>query len=268
MNIKSILLTGDDGYNSTGTRLLIYALKDKYDLTVVGTKEQQSGVGGKMQIATGFNWQETKVDGQRAFAIDGTPTDAMEFAATYFKQPFDLTISGVNWGANLGSLIFSSGTINAALRAVSTHLSQKTIAMSWDLPPEFYLIDHQHINEVENFIEYPGNSIKLLLDLIFKNDFWQAEFLNVNFPRQITSQVKLTKMIPDAKAVYDYGDVAYDGSKAGHFDYRAKRLSLEDLNPEYDVKALTDGFISITPCLSEVTDHQIFEQLKGEKFAL
>jgi broad specificity polyphosphatase/5'/3'-nucleotidase SurE len=33
-------LTGDDGYKSLGTRLLINSLAEKYDLTIVGTKSQ------------------------------------------------------------------------------------------------------------------------------------------------------------------------------------------------------------------------------------
>ena len=53
MNIKRILLTGDDGYNSLGTRLLIYFLKDRYELAIAGTKHQQSGVGGHVNVLKG-----------------------------------------------------------------------------------------------------------------------------------------------------------------------------------------------------------------------
>lgn len=38
---KRVLLTGDDGYNSLGTRLVIAALKESYELQIAGTLRQQ-----------------------------------------------------------------------------------------------------------------------------------------------------------------------------------------------------------------------------------
>jgi 5'/3'-nucleotidase SurE len=45
-----ILLTGDDGYNSIGTRLLVHALKNEHTLQIAATKSQQSGVGGQLSL--------------------------------------------------------------------------------------------------------------------------------------------------------------------------------------------------------------------------
>ena len=44
---KRILLTGDDGYQSLGTRLVAHVLRENYDLTIAGTVSQQSAVGGE-----------------------------------------------------------------------------------------------------------------------------------------------------------------------------------------------------------------------------
>lgn len=47
---KKILLTGDDGYDSLGTRLLVRGLRDEFDLKIAGTKDQMSGVGGENEF--------------------------------------------------------------------------------------------------------------------------------------------------------------------------------------------------------------------------
>src|SRR4030043_988938 len=131
MRTNRILLTGDDGYNSLGTRVLIHHLKDKYDISVVGTKVQQSGVGGKLTLDRSFKWGLKKVDGIEAIWVDGTPVDAIEFAQGYFKKPFDLVISGINWGENVTPALISSGTFSAAVRALGVKIAGRAIAMSY-----------------------------------------------------------------------------------------------------------------------------------------
>jgi len=59
--VKTILLTGDDGYNAVGIKILIDILRKDYQLKVTGTKSQQSGVGGKLNIKKDLKWGQTKV---------------------------------------------------------------------------------------------------------------------------------------------------------------------------------------------------------------
>ena len=54
MKVKRILVTGDDGYNSLGVRVLAHFLKDKYDLEIVATKTQYRGVGGMFNLRFGL----------------------------------------------------------------------------------------------------------------------------------------------------------------------------------------------------------------------
>ena len=261
--IKTILLTGDDGYKSLGTRLLIHFLKDKYQLAVTGTRTQQSGVGGKLSLANGFHWGEDEVDGVKALWVDGTPVDAIELAANYFPEQFDLTISGINWGANLGPGVFGSGTLNAALRAASTGLSRETVAMSWDLPTGFYLLDHDDNLPLDNYLLYPGETILTLLDLLIHHNFFNAQLLNINFPKEPSHQVAITRLMTNLREVYDYSD--YDLTKTpGHFLYTGTRLFNDKLDDNYDVKAITNGFISVSPCTCELTDHSTFSAATGK----
>lgn len=54
MAIKTILLTGDDGYNAVGIKILIDILGNDYQLKIAGTKSQQSGVAEKVILVPIF----------------------------------------------------------------------------------------------------------------------------------------------------------------------------------------------------------------------
>lgn len=254
--LMRILLTGDDGYTAIGTRLLIHLLKDQAELFVASTREQQSGVGGRLSMR-GFEWQRTTVDGVEAFCVEGSPVDAVELATIYFKEPFDLVISGVNLGANLSSAIFSSGTVNAALRAVANELAHQAVALSWDLPGGFHLRDHDGSEPLTKYLKYPGKAVAQILELAREHQYWQSPLLNINFPQQPSTQVRLTKVMPLIKEAWGKSTSDVQGT-SGHFDYSSGRVHNKRHSPEFDVKALTDGYISISPCLFDISDHARF----------
>lgn len=61
-NKPTILLTGDDGFSSIATRLLVHFLKDDYQLFIGGTSTQQSAMGGRLTLKGG-PWVERVLDG-------------------------------------------------------------------------------------------------------------------------------------------------------------------------------------------------------------
>jgi len=265
--IKRILLTGDDGYNSPGTRLLIHALRGKYELKIAGTNTQQSGVGGKVSLKDGFDWRQTEVEGIEALCVEGTPADAVEVAVAFFRDPFDLTISGVNWGTNIGSGIFGSGTVNAALRAASIGLSPKVMAISWDLPPSFYVMEHEPDHDLEPYLVYPGELLPKIIDLSIEHDFWNANLLNINFPQHPATEIILTETVKNHKEIYDYTQYHAEGA-SGHFMYGGTRVYNPTLEDTFDAKALTNGLITITPCKCDIFDDRNGKDIIGRKFQL
>ena len=51
------------------------------------------------------------------YMIDGTPVDCVRVALTHWTDGFDLVLSGINEGGNLGCDVFYSGTVAAAREA-------------------------------------------------------------------------------------------------------------------------------------------------------
>src|SRR5205807_6703662 len=67
--------------------------------------------------------------GERQWAVDGTPADAVIVALhRLLPEPPDLVISGINFGANLGENVYYSGTVGAAREGALHHIP--SIAMS------------------------------------------------------------------------------------------------------------------------------------------
>lgn len=264
--IKKILLTGDDGYNSIGTRLLIRALKDKYQLHIAATKHQQSGVGGKLSLATGGNWGEDEVDGVPAFWAEGSPCDVMECAQTYFSEPFDLLISGMNLGANVTSGVVSSGTYNAAVRGLSLQLAPQAIAFSWDCPSKLILKKHETAEDISNYYQYPGNTLESIMKLCLENNLWNVAMLNINLPKKKTQRVRFTKFLKDVTKFYGY-PIHFD-RETFTFDYERVPYSLKEKNVRYDSAAVAEGFISITPCAIDMTHFETFVKLENTELSL
>lgn len=267
MSKLRVLLTGDDGYQSLGTRLLAKLLKEDYDVTVAGTVVQQSAVGGKISLQSGFNWGKSEVEGVPAFWVEGTPVDAMELMACYDQKPFDVVISGINWGANLGGAIFSSGTVNAAIGAVVRGSATKGLALSWDLPPEFYTMHHDKKHQLDEYLEYPGNVAKQIIDLVLKNELWGSKLMNINFPYKATTELRVTKLLEDVRMIYDYSEKV--SGDQDHFSFEgADRVFKKDIDPVYDVRALTDGVISLTPCQVDLVNNTLYQKLQSTNLQL
>jgi 5'-nucleotidase len=258
---KRILLTGDDGYNSIGTRLLIRALKDDYDLHIAATKHQQSGVGGMLNLAKENEWGEATVEGVPALWVEGTPADVMELSQGYFDKPFDLIISGINLGANTTSAVISSGTYSAAVRGLGVKVAPKAIAISWDAPPGFWHKKHDENEDLTPYLENPGRMVKPLMKLILDADLWGVQLLNVNLPKQVTTSVKFTKILKDITRYFSY-PLLIDRKKKV-FSYSRNPFSHKETNLRYDAAAVTQGHISISPCAFDMTHFTTFEKLEG-----
>lgn len=267
MSKPRLLLTGDDGYQSLGTRLLIKMLAAEFDLTVAGTVTQQSGVGGKLSIHSGFRWGKTEVDGVPAFWVEGTPVDAMELMASFDLEPFPYVVSGINWGANLGGAVFSSGTVNAAMAAVVRGAARQALALSWDLPPAFYTLNHDQAHLLVEYVAYPGQVAASLIKECLAHQLWGAAWLNINFPQQPTTAVSVTKMLADVKSIY--GATPRQTGNEGVFSYAGTdRLFSNTIDPVYDVRALTDGYISLTPCHVDLVQPPVLAKLQHHRFQL
>ena len=107
-----ILITNDDGWDAPGIRALREISAGFGDCVVVAPAAQQSGISHQLTMNRPLNL--VRREGE-VWSLDGTPGDCVRIALSQMKEfEFDLVISGINNGGNLGSDVYVSGTVAAA----------------------------------------------------------------------------------------------------------------------------------------------------------
>ena len=114
-----ILVTNDDGINAPGVWAVAEALTDLGKVSVVAPDRDQSGIGTARTLLHILRVAEveSRLEGVSAHTVSGTPSDCVILAdGSLFPESFDLLVSGINNGANLGLDVLDSGTFGGALR--------------------------------------------------------------------------------------------------------------------------------------------------------
>jgi 5'-nucleotidase len=250
----NILLSNDDGNSGIGSRLLAHVLKQMgHTLTVAGPISQQSSIGAAA-TPKGFTWEKFVKDGITYYEVTGTPNDAMELLATQ-EVTFDMVITGVNWGANVGSLIYRSGTYCAAVAGVGLQLAPKGVSISWDVPSEFWWADSSQ-TKLESVFETPGTMLRHILSTVFDNNLWGAELLNIVLPTQHTTDYKFVKL-----ARFEQDGYEMTWKPTDHTFKYVGDLNRIPRDKDTDIGTIIDGKIAITPTRYEVTDYDLLGRL-------
>lgn len=242
--MSRILITNDDGYHSDGIHALEESLKPLGDVFVVAPSTEMSGASHSLTLARPLRIRQ--ID-DRHWTVDGTPTDCVTLAINrIFKdaEPFDLCASGINAGPNLGDDATYSGTVAGALEA--TILGVPGLAFS--------LV----VNRRQDYEE----SAKVAHEITAKalaNGLPKGTLLNVNVPKGSPKGIHITKQgFKDAHPVI-----------SEHIDPRGKPYYWIGENRKgfkaeggTDFESIDDGFVSVTPMRSDLTNHAVIENLK------
>lgn len=234
-----ILLTNDDGIEAEGLKYLVDWAKSIGDVCVFAPKVQQSAKSHSIQIHDTF---EVKAydgfGGIEAYSVDSTPADCVRVAVLGMKKKFDLVISGVNNGPNLGGDIHYSGTVGACFEAAISGI--KSIAFS------------AAFNSFGNAVANLGRAYR---EICARNMFAAANVVNVNFPER-GDEILITRMGP---AIYTDD---FEFLPDGKIKPRLVCLYRDTCNLELDTDAVMTGHISITPLSDDLTDETAYTKTK------
>ena len=124
-----ILITNDDGINAPGIRMLAEWARSIGEVTVVAPKVEQSGMSHAIQFVKPIEIKKVDlIDGVEAWQMDSTPADCVRFGIVGLKREYDLVLSGINRGVNVGIDLMYSGTVAAIFEA--GRLGHRGIAFS------------------------------------------------------------------------------------------------------------------------------------------
>ncbi|MFW9928003.1 MAG: 5'/3'-nucleotidase SurE [Candidatus Thorarchaeota archaeon] len=180
-----ILLTNDDGINSPGLLELKKILEQQkdYELTIIAPTNPQSAQSVSHSHGnTWVNWEKVN-DSPPMYSVNGSPATCISVALRELNITPDLTVSGINYGENIGLNLFYSGTIGAAWEsAMSGFLS---LASSLELPPNL----HFTLNKEINFTEAAYLTLRVIEKLLNENPI--SKLWNLNVPMKASRTEKI-----------------------------------------------------------------------------
>lgn len=234
-----ILITNDDGINAPGIRLLAEWAKTKGEVTVVAPKVEQSGKSHAIDFTRPIEIKKVNfMEGVRAYSMDSTPADCIRFAVLGMKEKYDIIFSGINRGFNLGKDIVYSGTAGAIFEG--GRLGIPGIAFS---------TQPDTLEGAEKYIE---NAYSFIVenDLLSQNSLY-----NVNIPNG-EGKIRITRQ----GGIYFHDE--FNQLSEEIWEQTGYIINDNEGNCDFDTDSVRDGFISITPVLSDRTNVVVFEKIK------
>jgi len=233
-----ILITNDDGVNASLLIPLIRYMRKYGEVFAVVPKYEQSGKSHGIELHTHFCAREEKLtDDISVWTVDSTPADCVRFAILGMKEKFDLVISGINKGLNIGTDMIYSGTLGAASEAVA--LGVKAIALS--VPFEHYQLNEEALDSVFELINENG-----LLDI--------NSLYNVNIPKKHKG-IRITRM----GGRYFADDFLPQGNDM--YLPTGKSVWKDSGDYSIDTNAALTGYISVLPLTLNRTNMDAFNEL-------
>lgn len=235
-----ILVTNDDGIKKPGIEILANWAKRLGQVTVVAPKVEQSAKSHSINIHTPFEAKKISwLEGIDCYSVDSAPADCVRFAYNGLNLQFDLVLSGINRGFNVGEDIAYSGTDAAIFEAA--YFNCKAIAFStvpetfqWTTPACLdsiytHILDHHYFdhNLIYN-VNIPTDPKTILLTKQ-GNAYYKDMF----------SEVKPGMYLACGYSMYDGGD-----------------------NLDEDLDAVMNGYISITPLSVNRTAVDAYRRLR------
>ena len=247
-----IFVTNDDGIDSLGLHILARAMLPFGEVVVGAPDTEYSGASssfGALHLIRP-ELHKSNIEGiDEAWSITGPPALCVMFARLgAFGEPFDLVVSGINPGANVGRSVYHSGTIGACLTARNGGING--VAVSQAVDEGDYM--GQGIEEMLKNQKWDSAAeiAAIAVEEISTNLPNEASVLNINVPNLELSEMKgwrETKVGTDLIRQMTQVDIEPKTGHEGTFHLKLKwgeRIppsSIED-----DVGAVANGYVSIS----------------------
>ncbi|CAI8295765.1 MAG: 5'-nucleotidase SurE [Hyphomonas sp. TMED17] len=255
-----ILLTNDDGINAPGLEVLHDIAIDLLEslgvddpdanIWTVAPDVEQSGRGRAISLTEFVRVRQVS---ERRWSVAGTPSDCVLLALEdLLPSKPDLILSGVNEGQNIAEDTSFSGTVAAALFGMQHGVASIALSQSkgfrsqgscpWETPRNW--------------------GAKVLAPLVRQK--WPDDvILNINFPDRdpdSVSGIQFTRQgCRDEQIIKTEVREDLRGTPYYWIGYRGK---LSNPDQGTDLRAIYDGYVSITPLHVDLTHETFLTEMK------
>lgn len=235
-----ILITNDDGIHSPVLPLLAKWAEGLGEVTIAAPKVEQSGKSQAINFTRDIEITEVEIAaGMTGYAVDSTPADCVRFGVHGLKQNYDLIISGINRGYNLGDDIVYSGTCGAIFEGARMGINGLAVS-----------------SDIDNLMSAPDYLDQIWAFINDKELYKYNPLYNVNIPSD-PNGIRITKQ----------GGMYYCDTfihKGGHLYVQTGDIKQDSGNdPTTDINTIREGLISVTPLIATRTEMSVFEILNS-----
>ena len=247
-----ILITNDDGYAAKGINALIEVAREMGDVIVMAPEANASAKSHSLtttmplRVRQMWSEDERQRDGQllhsvTVYACNGTPTDCAKLGTEHFspRRP-DLVLSGINHGSNASINVIYSGTMGAALEAVTNGYASIG----------FSLLDHHYDADFTPCLPY----VRQLMQYALVKGLPDGVGLNVNFPETRLAPYKGVKVCRSARASWTDSFERRTDPHGHPYWWLTGKFVCNDNGPDTDQWALEHGYVSVVPVRPDYTD--------------
>jgi 5'-nucleotidase len=157
--------------------------------------------------------------------------------------------SGVNHGPNMGEDVLYSGTVSAAMEAVSLGIPGVAISFA--------------SRETDVMLTYRNLLAGLVRRITEVEDFKPNMLLNVNLPATDASAVRGIKVTKLGSRYFSEGLTRMKDPWGTEVFWIGGGEITWTGDAESDHQAVHDGYISVTPLHMDLTDYGLFETVRG-----
>jgi 5'-nucleotidase len=241
--MTQILLTNDDGIESSALALLRRSLDPLGDVLTVAPAHEASAVARGITIGRPIRLDHVRFgDGFDGIALGGTPVDCVRVAMLgVLSPPPDIIVSGINFGSNMGNDVTYSGTVGAALEAALMGLPGVAISIESEAP--------QHLGSMETLLT-------ALVERLMLVPLPRGVTLNVNLPDVPAKRLRGVKVTTlGGSSCHDRLVLHSDDGVHGEYRIVCERGPLEPWVAS-DFEAVADGYVSLTPLQFDLTSRE------------
>jgi len=245
-----ILLTNDDGINAPGLAALRRAVADLGEATVVAPDMERSGVAHSISLAQPLRIRKA-YHGHAFFGygVNGAPADCVKLACReILDSPPDLLLSGINLGANAAINVLYSGTVAAAIEGAMVGVPSVAFSLAETERPDF---------------DEAGRVAREVLGRLLADGVPQGTLLNVNIPGLPRSRLRGIRLTHQSRTSYrELYEKRVDPWGRTYYWITGELARDFEREPESDLRALFDGYVSVTPLHYDLTHFKAIPALR------
>lgn len=240
MESPLILLTNDDGVDSPHLAVMAETLRSRLGarVLILAPERQRSAMSHTITLHKPLRVTERSTD---VYAVSGSPVDCVYIGVLKVadRKP-DLVISGPNDGFNLGTDVFYSGTVGAAMEGGLRGIPSMAVSVDRNDPDS---------------VPVAARLVSELATKIWSDPLPPGTVLNINVPTGCKSEVRWTSL---GKRFYKDDVQERTDPRNNHYYWVGGGIAGIDETQGTDCHAVvSEGVASVTPMQLDLTEKRL-----------